>query len=241
MAQDNIASTATIEDRSAKVDGHSIRYLSAGDSDPTIVMVHGGGGNRWEWVDSMSSLASHYRVVAPDLIGFGDSPRGGFTHTTEYLSEFLTSFLDTVGIERATLVGHSPGGRVCLEVALRRSQIVEGLVLIAPLGFGRLSSLGRLLSTGAWWANRLLRRRQPFPNLEIRLEEPDMSVFAGVGCDTLLIWGSKDPYFPLAHSARAVKAIPNARLYVYDGAGHAVHRSHLDRFESDVRDFVRGR
>ena len=153
---------------------------------------------------------------------------------------FSLRFSTSLGIERATLVGHSLGGRVCLEVALRRSETVEGLVLIAPLGFGRLSSLGRLLSTGAWWVNRLRRHRQPFPKLELHLEEPDMSVFRGVGCDTLLIWGSKDPYFPLAHSARAVKAIPNSRLNVYDSAGHAVHRSHLDRFASDVRDFVRG-
>ena len=220
------------------MDGHSIPYLSAGGSGPAVVMVHGIGGTRWEWVESMAALASNHRVLAPDLIGFGDSPRDDIAYSTAYLGEFLVAFLYAVGIERVALVGHSLGGRVCLEAAIRAPDAVEGLALIAPLGFGRLSKIGRLLSAGAWWANRLLRRRQPFPNLDVCLEEPDMSIFAGLECDTLLIWGSRDIYFPLAYSARAMRAIPRSSLYVYDGAGHAAHRFHVERFTSNVRDFI---
>ena len=186
----------------------------------------------------METLAARHRVLAPDLIGFGDSPRRDVVHSTLYLGEFLASFLDAVGIERVTLVGHSLGGRVCLETALREPEMVDGLVLIAPIGFGRLSMIGRLLSTGAWWVNRLLRRRQPFPNLEVCLEEPDMNVFSGLRCDTLLIWGSRDIYFPIGHSAQALKAIPHSSLCVYERAGHAAHRSHAEQFATHVEDFV---
>lgn len=220
------------------MDGHAIPYLSAGDSGPGIVVIHGGGGTRWEWVESMAALASRHRVLAPDLIGFGDSPRRYLVHSTAYLGAFLTAFLNAVGTNRVTLVGHSLGGRVCLETARCDPEAIAGLVLIAPMGFGKLSMIGRLLSTGAWWANRLLRRRQPFPKLEVSLEEPDMTVFAGVRCNTLLIWGSRDMYFPLAHSARALKAIPNSSLSVYEGGGHAVHRSHVEQFTSSVEAFI---
>ena len=241
MVEDITALPEGIEDRSVWVDGDAIPYLSAGDSGPWVVMIHGAGGTRREWVDSIAALASGHRVVAPDLIGFGDSPRRDIVHSTKYLGAFLASFLREVGIERVTLVGHSLGGRVCLEVALLEPEAVAGLILIAPMGFGKLSMIGRLLSTGAWWVNRILRRRQPFPNLEVHLEEPDLTIFAGVRCDTLLIWGSRDIYFPVANSARALEVIPNSSLTVFKGAGHVVHRSHLKRFMSSVEAFVAGR
>ena len=201
-------------------------------------MVHGAGGTRWEWVESMTVLASDNRVVAPDLIGFGDSPRRDIVHSTGYLGDFLAKFLEATCTGRVTLVGHSLGGRIILDVALRRPEIVEGLVLISPLGFGDLSTVGRILSTGAWWANRLIGRRQPYPNLEVNLVEPDMDAFSGIRCESLVIWGSKDPYFPLINSERALSEIPNSRLSVYEGAGHAAHRSDIGRFTSSVQGFI---
>ena len=114
------------------MDGHAIPYLSAGDSGPGIVVIHGAGGTRREWVESMGTLASGHRVVAPDLIGFGESPRRDIVHSAKYFGSFLTSFLGEVGIERATLVGHSLGGRVCLEVALHEPEAIAGLIL-SPL------------------------------------------------------------------------------------------------------------
>ncbi len=238
MVKDITALPEGIEDRSVRVNGDVIPYLSAGDFGPWVIMIHGAGGTRREWVESMGTLASGHRVVAPDLIGFGDSPRRDIVHSTKYLGAFLTSFLREVGIERATLVGHSLGGRVCLEVALHEPVAVAGLILIVPMGFGKLSMIGRLLSTGAWWVNHILRRSQPFSKLEVRLEEPDLAIFASVRCDTLLIWGSRDIYFPVAHSARALEAIPNSSLTVYEGGGHAVHLSHLKQFMSSVEAFV---
>ena len=201
-------------------------------------MVHGAGGTRWEWVESMTVLASDHRVVAPDLIGFGDSPRRDIVHSPGYLGDFLAKFLESTCSGQATLVGHSLGGRVILDVALHKPEAVEGLVLISPLGFGDLSKVGRLLSTGAWWVNRLLRRRQPYPNLDVNLVEPDPNTFSGIRCETLLIWGSRDPYFPLTHSKRALRAIPNSSLCVYEGAGHAAHRAQVEQFASDVQRFI---
>ena len=238
MVEDITSLPEGIEDRSVQVNGDVIPYLSAGDSGPWVIMIHGAGHTRWEWVESMGALAPGHRVVAPDLIGFGDSTRRDIVHSTKYLGAFLTSFLREVGIERATLVGHSLGGRVCLEVALHEPVAVAGLILIVPMGFGKLSMIGRLLSTGAWWVNHILRRSQPFPNLAVRLVEPDLTIFAGVRCDTLLIWGSRDIYFRVAHSARALEAIPNSSLTVYEGGGHAVHLSHLKQFMSSVEAFV---
>lgn len=238
MSQDSIAPPVSIEDRWVSVAGDEVPYLRAGDSGPNIVMVHGAGSSRNDWIEIMAVLSSNHRVFAADLIGFGDSPRRDIVHTTEYLGQFLLGFLDALSISRATLIGHSLGARICLDVALRRPEVVKGLVLISPLGFGGLSAAGRVLSTGAWWVNRLLRRRQPYPRLRICLEEPDIHAFSNIRCDSLLVWGSKDPYFPVANSERALKAIPNSALSVYEGAGHAAHRANTVRFTSDVQRFI---
>ncbi len=239
MAKDSTAQPVSIEEHVVNVNGDIIPYLVSGSAGPHIVMVHGAGGTRWEWVESMTSLASNHQVLAPDLIGFGDSPRRDIVHSTGYLSEFLATFIESTCSGLVTLVGHSLGGRVILDVALRRPEAVEGLVLISPLGFGELSTVGRVLNTGAWWVNRLVGRRQPYPKLDVHLVEPNMNAFSGIGCESLLIWGSRDPYFPLAHSERALKAIPNSSLSVYEGAGHAAHRAQVDRFASDVQGFIR--
>jgi len=238
MAKDSTTPTVSIEDRRVNVAGDDIPFLSAGDSGSGIVMVHGGGSSRLEWAESMGALASDHRAVAPDLIGFGESPRRDILHTTEYMGKFLVEFLNETGMYRATFVGHSLGARVCLEVALSNPETVERMVLISPLGFGNLSGVGKLLSTGAWWVNRLLRRSQPYPRLEVCLEEPDIDAFSRVRCPILLIWGSKDPYFPVTHSERALKMLPNSNLRVYEGGGHAAHRANVERFTADVQRFI---
>ena len=89
MAKDSTTPTVSSEDRWVNVAGDQIPFLSAGDSGPGIVMVHGGGSSRLEWAESMGPLALDHQAVAPDLIGFGESPRRNILHTTEYMGKFL--------------------------------------------------------------------------------------------------------------------------------------------------------
>ena len=227
-----------IREQWTRVNGDDVPYLEAGDSGHEIVLVHGGSGSRRDWLGTMAALAHQHHVVAPDLLGFGQSPRHDFVHTTAHLAAFLAAFISEVGLRPASLVGHSLGGRVSLEVGLRQPELVRGLVLMAPLGFGELSRLGRVVGTTVWCVNRAIGRRQPFPRLDIDMVETDMTRFSRVNCETLLIWGSKDRFFPLSHSSRAASAIPNAKLNVYEGADHSLHRSHHERLVGDIQAFV---
>ncbi len=188
----------------------------------------------------MSALSPRSRVVAPDLIGFGDAPRGDFAYTPEYMADFLAGFMDAVGIERAALVGHSMGGRVCLEVARRHPERVSALILEAPMGFGEVSRPGRMFSMARWWVSRLLGLKSPYPRLDFPIIESETAGFGSLACETLMIWGSRDLYFPAEHGLRALEIIPNSRLEVYDGVGHGVHRSFPARFNADAREFLAG-
>ena len=238
VRDDGATRLLAVEDRRVSVLGESIGYLAAGDSGPAIALAHGGGSSRWHWADLMGRLAARSRALAPDLIGFGDAPRRDDVHSIDYLAEFLAAFMEATGAGPAVLVGHSLGGRVCIEVALRNPQAVAGLVLIAPLGFGKLAKIGRLMNVSGWWLNWILKRRSLYPKLALDFEE-SAERFASLECETLLLWGDRDKYFPVRQSAQALKSIPNSELRVYERAGHAPHLALPDRFVSDTLEFAR--
>ena len=228
----------TVREKWALVSDDSIPYLVAGDANHAVLLVHGAGADRRDWKDVIPVLAQSNRVFAPDLIGFGDAPRRDFPHTPRYIADFLVEFMDAVGIEDAILVGHSLGGRVCLEVAREYPERVRGLALEAPMGFGKLRWQGRMLSIARWWIYGALGFKSPYPFLDFPSVERDKAIFRAITCETLLLWGTKDLYFPPEHSLTALERIPNSRLRVYEGLGHSLHRSIPDRFNSDLAMFL---
>lgn len=132
--------------RWAKVHGHDVAYRQAG-SGPLLVMVHGIAGSSGTWVPSMPFLAEHFTVIAPDLLGHGESakPRGDYS-----LGAYASGIRDLLGVlghERATIVGHSLGGGVAMQLAYQFPQLAERLVLVASGGLGKeVSPLLRALS-----------------------------------------------------------------------------------------------
>ena len=101
------------------------------------MLLHAGVGDRrlWDW--QVEALAERHLVVRPDLRGFGESPLPGGPFS---YSEDVRALLDHLGIERATLVGNSLGGRVALDLALAHPERVAGLVLASPALGGHESS-----------------------------------------------------------------------------------------------------
>jgi pimeloyl-ACP methyl ester carboxylesterase len=116
--------------------GHRAVYRAAG-SGPTVVLVHGMINSSRHWQAVAERLAGSYRVVAPDLIGHGDSatPRGDYSLGAHAAG--IRDLLTTIGIERATIVGHSLGGGVAMQFFYQFPQRTERLVLISSGGLGR--------------------------------------------------------------------------------------------------------
>lgn len=132
--------------RWTKVHGHDVAYRQAG-AGPLLVMVHGIAGSSGTWVPSMPLLAEHFTVIAPDLLGHGESakPRGDYS-----LGAYASGIRDLLGVlghERATVVGHSLGGGVAMQFAYQFPQMAERLVLVASGGLGKeVNPLLRVLS-----------------------------------------------------------------------------------------------
>jgi 3-oxoadipate enol-lactonase len=100
-------------------------------SGPAIVLIHGHPFSRAMWAGQLDSLGDAFRVVAPDLPGYGESPARGETITPRGLADAVVELLDTVDVARATVVGLSLGGLVAMELGLGYPDRVDGLVLTA--------------------------------------------------------------------------------------------------------------
>jgi pimeloyl-ACP methyl ester carboxylesterase len=122
--------------RSTHVHGHEVAFRSAGDG-PVLVLIHGIAGSSNTWTSIMPLLAEDYRVIAPDLLGHGESakPRGDYS-LGAYASG-IRDLLTVLGVERATVVGHSLGGGVAMQFAYQFPHMCERLALVASGGFGK--------------------------------------------------------------------------------------------------------
>jgi pimeloyl-ACP methyl ester carboxylesterase len=115
--------------------GRRVIYRVAG-SGPPIVLIHGMLNSSSHWRAVALNLASDFTVIAPDLIGHGDSaaPRGDYSLGAHAAS--IRDLLAAIGVDRATIVGHSLGGGVAMQFFYQFPQRVERLVLISSGGLG---------------------------------------------------------------------------------------------------------
>ena len=220
-----------IERRQARVGPAEIYYQVAGAGDP-LVLVHGlSGSSRW-WARNITALAGHFRVYVVDLIGFGASRRHPFV-----LSEaagHLIRWMDQLGIERASIVGHSMGGFIAAELAADFPDRTGRLVLVDAaalpnargylrhtldlvrqvqhLPFSFLPVLfGDALRAGPatlWSAAHQLLTTDIRPKLA-RIQAP-----------ALVIWGEYDMLVPLELGRQLCRHLATEELVVIKSAGH---------------------
>ena len=256
-----------IKDKTINVDGRDVHYYTAGHGEP-LVVIHGGGGDARTWRSNIVELSEKYTVYAPDLPGYGGSqPLDGNYYIPE-LSAFLGSFASNLGLESFYLMGHSMGGGVALDYALKSPHKIKKLVLVSSLCLGReisfwvrlMSIPGLLRSLGAltisllksikWLAERLNPAGFVMPlspasvtvggNITT-LKQQSLVLenrLAEIAVPTLLVWGSRDPIVPVKHAYQAAKVIPDCRVKVFENRGHNVHRDELEEFSSTLTGFL---
>ena len=126
------------------VDGLKVHYKETGPKGaPALLLLHGFGSSLQAWDDWSLKLEQKYRVIRLDLPGFGLT---GASPAHDYSEEkdlaILTHFVDKLGLEKFSVVGHSMGGKMAWSLAASQPERVQALVLMAPDGFPETKDIG---------------------------------------------------------------------------------------------------
>jgi len=232
-----------------------------------VVLIHGFGSWLASWSQVQQSLVSAgYRVIAIDMIGSGASGRSlnAAHYTTAAQARMILDVLDGIGVRQCTLIGHSYGGRVALQMAITAPERIDDVIAIAPEAFATArpsitklmsipilgyalafwSTAPRLLKfglssvcvrTGWLTAERVATYAAPIHvrgQLAAQLmqssapKDGDMPVpthYRHIGVPVHLIWGDKDPVFPVRDGLTMVEHMRNCDIAVVPNCGHIPH------------------
>lgn len=246
--------------RTVSAGGQTARLVELGSGDP-VVVLHGWGGRVESMAPVISCFAGDRRVLALDLPGFGESPAPETAWGTADYASFVRSVLADAGVQEADFVGHSFGAKTSLYLAAT-TPVVRRLVLAGSSGLRTPPSfkarMKRGVSRGARAAGRLgppgraardalyrriasddYRNAGPLRPTFVKVVNEDLTeLLPKVGAPTLLVWGTDDDAVPVAHAQTMERAIPDAGLVLFEGAGHFAYLDEPDRFCRVVRHFL---
>jgi 2-hydroxy-6-oxonona-2,4-dienedioate hydrolase len=117
------------------VAGVRINFVEMGQG-PPLLFLHGLGGSWKDWAENLESFRPSYQVIALDFPGFGDSEKPGVDYSIDWLTEMVEKFLQDRGLNQVSLVGHSMGALVALNLAARPDSPVKILVVTDVVGIG---------------------------------------------------------------------------------------------------------
>jgi pimeloyl-ACP methyl ester carboxylesterase len=242
--------------------GLRTRYLVRGAGEP-VVVLHGWGANIEAVHSIVTGLAPVASVYALDLPGFGETELPPAPWGVEDYQAFVAAFMDSLAIERATILGHSNGGRIAIRMASTEPSRASRLVLVDSAGIRPKRTLrwyrrvgmakvgkyaARFLGAPGERLRSLLVGRAasadyaaagPLRPTLVKLVNADLRPFMpAISAPTLLVWGSQDADTPLSAAQEMERLIPDAGLVVLDGAGHYSYLDQPTRFARIVSHFV---
>ena len=118
------------------IHGHDVSYRRAGDGE-VVLLIHGLAGSSVTWRDVQPVLATSFDVIAPDLLGHGESAKPVGDYSLGAFASGMRDFLAVLGVPSATIVGHSFGGGVAMQLAYQHPELCDRLVLVGSGGLGR--------------------------------------------------------------------------------------------------------
>lgn len=261
---------------SATAQGH---YKEYGTSDkPAILIIHGFPGNATDWEATAKGLSDHYRVIVPDLIGFGNNAQKDLSFDQVWLNsqtDNLIKVIQQVGLDNFSIIAHDFGVPIAITLLNKLNGKVNKLVITAgntlsdpPLNpvmkavpkpiiggiakgflFSKFSiNMMRTMGTKkgkTYPVKNSKTERQALKTIFATALENMSGYFMPVekiaeqtAIETLVIWGDKDPFFPVSHAERMKAKMKNARLIVYKGVGHYCYIEETSKFVDDTKKFL---
>lgn len=232
------------------VNGYNICYKITGEGDETVVILQGWGTHLGVYDSVANVINSKYKVIQFDLPGFGGSDEPKEAWNVDAYADFFCDFMKALGITKATLIGHSYGGRMIIKLATRDSIPFEisNIVLIDSAGVMPKRSFKQKFKTKKYkflkklfglkfvyalfpeiiddWRSRQgsadYRNATPIMRncLVMAVNEDLTHLLPKIKQDVLLVWGDKDTATPISDARLMDELIPSSGLAVIQGTGH---------------------
>jgi len=247
------------------VDNLAVHYIDQG-SGSVVLLLHG-------WQDSVQSfqpfihlLAKNYRVIAPDLPGFGNTEAPAQAWNIQNYADFVQAFCQKLDIKPIVIVGHSMGARIAIRLVAHNLLTTEKLILISAAGISqsksvRVRTLNTIANAGTTLTNLpgLKRSQDSFrrryrkavgasdydtagsmrPTLLNILREDLQLDATKINTPTLLIYGENDQDTPLKFAHRLNSLILDSKLKTVPNAAHFVHIDQLTQVINDIEEFIK--
>jgi pimeloyl-ACP methyl ester carboxylesterase len=251
---------------SVKIRDATIKLHRAGKG-PTVLFLHGAGGYA-TWLPFFDALADGYELLVPEHPGFGASDDPPWIRNVPDMAMFYLEFLETLGLDRVHLIGHSLGGWIAAEILIRDRSRFDSLTLLAPAGI-RVEGVPpgdtfiwapaeavRNLFHNQVLAEAVLALPQSEEQQDVMLKNrftatklgwqprwfnPDLERWLHrIKLPSLVVWGGADKIMPPAYAARWHERLPDARVAMIEECGHLPHIEKADLAAGHVRGFLKG-
>jgi pimeloyl-ACP methyl ester carboxylesterase len=250
--------------REEKVDvrGCAVAMI-VGGSGPALLWLHGAGA-AGRWLDFHDRLASRFTVYAPVHPGFGETPLPSWVKATEDVALHYVDLIHTLDLKKPLVVGMSLGGWIATELAVFRSDLIGGLVLVSAIGVRPERPIPDLFITdpmeavGYLFADpskavALMPQGSAIDGM-VRMWEDQAAVarlawkrpynpqlrrrLHHISVPTLVAWGDSDRLIPLEHGRMLAGEIEGARFELIEGSGHVVQPAKLGEAISRFADSI---
>lgn len=253
---------SVLDTEQMQISGLRTRRLLRGEGEDLLVL-HGWGASIEAVYPIVAGLASVARVHAIDLPGFGESEPPPQPWGVEEYQAFVAAYMDAAGIARASIVGHSNGGRIAIRMAATEPARVAKLVLVDAAGIRPKRTFRWYRRVGMAKVGKYAARYLGAPGERLRemlvgraasadyaaagelrptlvkLVNADLRPYMpDIAASTLLVWGAEDEDTPVAMAREMESLIPDAGLVVLEGAGHFSYLDQPARFATIVSHFL---
>ena len=253
-------------ERNILINGLRVHYKIAGEG-PAVLILHGWGGSSDSWLEVQRILADKgYKVICPDLPGFGQSITPPRPWNVKDYSNFVLNFTKQLGIEDFFLLGHSFGGRISIRFSIDHSEKIKKLIFcdstgIKPKpGFKTRVIFGLAKIGNALFTPKILRRfkdaaRNIFylflrhkdyvkangtmkETIKRVLEEDLLTDLPKIKTKTLIVWGGADRMVPVKYAHIFNQEIKDSQLEILPKIGHSPHLEVPEVLSQKIKEFI---